>query len=145
MPPPPPYKRLIWHHGRAKVEKLKEANRIFDWEGTLRQIDKLNDQINHFDDVIMNIAKNFIPHEEKTPNPRDTPWITKSCKDFYKNYHRKYKRFVRRGCIPTEKIIIDELKNEYTNHVQTEKDTYLQKLGSEVSNPKTSQKKIGLL
>ena len=89
----------------------------------------------------MNISKNYIPSEDKTFYPRDPPWLTKNCKDFYKNYHRKYKRFVRRGCIPTEKTQIDELRNEYSKLVQTEKDKYLKKLGSEVSNPQTSQKK----
>ena len=100
-----------------------------------------DEQVNHFDEIILNIAKNFIPCEEKVFYPKDPPWLTKACKDFYNNYRRKYKRFVRRGCPQPEKAHIDDLKTEYSNLVQKEKDRYLQSLGSAVSDPRTGQKK----
>ena len=141
-PLPPPFKRLVWHYARANVNSLRESIRKFDWATSLDLLSSSpDDQVDLFDNTIMNIAKNFIPNSEKTFIPRDPPWLTKSCKALYRQYHRKYTRFVKRGYRPEEKKQIDDLRNEYSTLVNTEKETYLKKLGSEVSDPRTSCKK----
>ena len=139
--PHPPYERHIWHFGRAEKDKLLRASRMYDWTGQLTQMNNIENQIGHIEDVISNISKNFIPNESKIFNPRDPSWLTINCKDFYKKYRCKYKRFARRGFIPAERGDIDKMRLEYTNLVQTEKDEYLRQLGSEVSNPQTTQKR----
>ena len=96
--PPPPYKRLIWHYARANIDMLQRACRMYDWVGELTNL--MNDpeaQVEHFDEIISNISKNFIPHEKKTFYAGDPPWLTKNCKNFYKKYNRSYKRYARRG------------------------------------------------
>jgi hypothetical protein len=141
--PPPPYQRFIWHFGRAKKVELLRAMRMYDWERALllRQTN-IDDQVSQFEEVVNNISKEFIPHENRTFYPRDPPWLTKNCKDFYKKYHRKYKSYARRGFIAEEKTQIDDLRAQYTVMVETAKETYLKRLGSEVSNPQTGQKKV---
>ena len=115
---------------------------MYNWTGELTLRNSLPEtQVEHFNEVINNISKNFIPHEEKTFHPGDPPWLTKGCKSFYKKYNRCYKRFERRGFPPAEKERVDALKSEYSSMVQAAKESYLKKLGSEVSNPQTSQKK----
>ena len=109
---PPPYKRHIWHYGRAERDKLLGASRIYNWTRQLGQIDYIDNQLEHLEDVVNNISNNFVPNESKIFNPRDPPWLTKNCKDTYKRYHRKYKRFASRGFIPSEKKQIDELRLE---------------------------------
>ena len=140
--PPPPYKRFVWHFGRANKDLLQRANRMYDWVGELtKRNDDPEAQVEHFDEVINNISKNFIPHEEKTFHPGDPPWLTKNCKNFYKKYYRSYKRFARRGFPPAEKARVDTLKKEYTTMITAAKDSYLRRLGLEVSDPRTGQKK----
>ena len=115
---PPPYKRSVFHFGRANKDLMQQACRMYDWEGEMAL--RNNDpelQVEHFNEVINNISKNFIPHEEKTFHPGDPPWLTKNCKNSYKKYNRCYKRFARRGFLPAEKERVNTLKSEYTNMV----------------------------
>ena len=73
--------------------------------------------------------------------PSDPPWITKACRNFYCKYKRKFNRFTKRGCPPEQKAYLDRLKNDYSALVLAEKEKYLKRLGDEVSNPLTGQKK----
>ena len=64
-PPPPPYKRFVWHYGRANVESMRGAIRKYDWTGTFGAMDHPDDQVKHFDDIIMNIAKHLFHTKKK--------------------------------------------------------------------------------
>ena len=140
MTPPPPYKRFIWHYERADETNLRRAVSGYNWDH-LNSFDSIDDQIEHFDETLMNIAKNFIPNEDKTFYPRDPPWLTKNCKAFYKNYRKKYKNYIRNNSPPPDKPALDEMKDEYNKLVQKEKEKYLQRLGASVSDPRTGVKK----
>ena len=113
----------------------------FNWRQQLNNL-SAGDSVNFFDEMLLNICKNFIPHEDKLFSPRDPPWITKTCTNFYNNYKRKFKRFVNRGSPPEQKEYLDSLKDEYSKLVLAEKDKYLKNLGNLVSNPLTGQKNI---
>ena len=88
------------------------------------------DRVDSFDETLTNICKNFIPHEDKLYRPKDPPWITKSSRNFYCNYKRKFKRFVDRGSPPEQKMYLDRLKSEYSELVLAEKEKYLKNLGN---------------
>ena len=141
---PDPIKRFIWHYSRGDFESMRRSALQFDWENTLSHLNP-DDQVNFFDETILNIAKNYIPCEHKTFYPKDPPWITKACKDLYQKYKRKYKSFAKKGFLSSEKKNIDGLKKEYSELVQKEKDRYTKSLGSAVSDPRTGQKNTGRL
>ena len=140
--PPPPFKRHVWHYTRANLAGLQQSATQFDWDSPLDlRSPSPEDQVNFFDETIMNIASNFIPNNEKTFTPRDPPWLSANCKKCYRKYHRKYTRYAKRGYKISEKKQVDDLRDEYTRLVTNEKESYLKKLGSEVSDPRTSCKK----
>ena len=139
-PVPASFKRFIWHYGRANEKAVYNSCKQFNWRQALNQL-SANQAVDFFDNTLLNIAKNFIPSEEKTFHPKDPPWITTSCKHFYNNYKRKFKRFTKRGFPQAEKPYLDSLKSEYSNMVLKEKENYLKSLGDAVSNPSTGQKK----
>ena len=56
--------------------------------------------------------RNFIPNEKITVKPKDPPWITKDLKRLIKRQNRQYKNFVRNGCQPTEKNLVENFRNE---------------------------------
>ena len=139
-PFPRPSKRLIWHYSRADECAIFRACQQFNWRQALDPL-PADDAVEFFDQTILNIAKNFIPCEQKVFHPKDPPWITTSCKNLYSIYKRKFKRFVRRGCPQAEKPYFDDLKKEYSGLVLAEKEKYLKSLGDAVSDPKTGQRK----
>ena len=139
-PLPRPSKRFVWHYGRGNNIAIYDSCKQFNWRQALNLL-SADKAVDFFDDTLMNIAKNFIPSEDKMFRPRDPPWITNSCRNFYNNYKKKFKGFVRRGCPQAEKPYLDSLKSEYSTLVLTEKEKYLKSLGDAVSNPATGQTK----
>ena len=100
-PPPPPYERRLWHYGRANIEAIQKSISGYDWENALGLLNHDPDlQVDHLDEVFLNVAKNFIPFEEKKIYPKDPPWITQPLKTLYINYKRKYKRICKKKLPP---------------------------------------------
>ena len=139
-PPPPPHTRHIWHYSRADPDLLIKSANEYNWEENLNGLDPPL-QVKHFTEVILNIAKKFIPNEIKTFNPKDPPWLTKSCKALYSKYKRQYKKCEKKNFPPEEKEKVDKLKNEYSVMVVDAKEKYLSSLGKSLSDPQTCKKK----
>ena len=97
-PIPPPFKRHVWHFQRANSANLQESIRQFDWHRELEERSASPDeQAGFFSETILNIAKNFIPNNQKVFYPRDPPWVTASSKNVYKKFHRRYLKYAKRG------------------------------------------------
>ena len=141
-PPPPPYERRVWHYGRSNTVAIQTSLLEYDWDSSLSILESSpEDQVEHFDNVLMNIAKKFIPFDDKLIKPKDHPWVTKNSKNLYNRYRRKFKQFIRNGCNEGDKFCIDEMKNQYTILVEREKENYLSSLGITLANPQTGPKK----
>ena len=83
-PVPSPSKRFVWNYNRANEKGIYDSCKIFDWRQSLNT-QKAEDSIEYFNETLTNICKNFIPHEDKTIRPKDPPWITQGCRNFYNN------------------------------------------------------------
>ena len=79
---------------------------MYDWEGEIAQIKDPDSLAELLNEVTTNIAKHFIPNEEKTFRPGDPPWLTKNCKNSYRKYKRYYKRFTKRGYLQQKKSVL---------------------------------------
>ena len=138
-PLPPPHERRVWHYGRANIEAIRRSFLNYNWSHSLQDTNP-EDQVEHFDEVILNVANTFIPFDDKLIKPQDPPWITKHSKNFYTKYRRKFKQFIKNGCKQNDKVQIDAMKQEYTSSVEKNKDKYYSSLGSSLSNPLLVQK-----
>ena len=67
---PPLCKGLVWYYQQANTDLIKRAIELFDWEKRLSNLD-VNKQVSVFNETIMNIFENFIPHETITCNDKD--------------------------------------------------------------------------
>ena len=76
---PPPYERVVWHYQDANNDliqwSISQFNReiVFSNKGVYKQI-------SIFNETILNIMTNFIPHETKIFNNREPPWINNKVK-----------------------------------------------------------------
>ena len=141
-PSPPPFKRRVWHYSRANTDAIKNSLIEYDWDRSLSNLDHSPDeQVEHLDEVIMNVATNFIPFDDKIFKPKDPPWITNISKLSYRRYRSKFKKFLKNGCPETLKIEIDKLKSDHSSLVEFEKEKYMRSLGEAVSSPQLGPKK----
>ena len=121
-PPPPPYTRIVYHYARANTENFKNSLTQFDWTNQLSLLkDDPFQQVDLFNQTLLNVANNFIPNNEKVFIPRDPPWFSKSCRTLYRKYHRKFSRYANRGFKIEERAGNDTLLDECTDLVSKEK------------------------
>ena len=73
IPPPPPFKRKIWHYNRANTAAIKRSMNNFPWQQCLSLNMNPNWQVKTFTDTFLNIMFNFIPNDVKTIVPRNPP------------------------------------------------------------------------
>ena len=89
IPPPPKYKRKIWHYNRAQSEQIKKSIFEFPWSEQLRKVSSKSQsqvaprllpgcsQVALLNETILNITSNFIPSTEKPFAPLTLPGSTK--------------------------------------------------------------------
>jgi len=140
-PPPPPYTRRLWHYSRADPISIQRAVSDYDWATNLSNFTSIDDQVQHFTTIFLNIMKNFIPFDDRIVRPKDPPWITRNIKSFYNRYKKKYKTFIRNGSQSSQKSSIDDLRQEYSNMVEKSQEKYMQSLGDSLADPQTGAKK----
>ena len=76
---PPPYERFPWHYLNANNDLIQWSISQFNWERAFSN-KGVNKQISIFNEAILNIMANFIPHETKIFNDREPPWIKNKVK-----------------------------------------------------------------
>ena len=76
---PPPYEREISHYQKANIDLIERAINSFDWEKAFSNID-IDNMVSIFNQTIINILCNFIPHATVLFDDRDPPWINKEMK-----------------------------------------------------------------
>ena len=80
---PPSYKREVWHYNRAQVDLIKKSIVNFNWNRAFMDIG-VNDQVELLENTLLNIFRNFIPHEIIKCRPKEPPWMNKKIKVPYK-------------------------------------------------------------
>ena len=90
---PPPYDREAWQYKLANYDCIQSAIANFDWEKTFHNVD-VNKQVMLFDETVLNIIRNFIPHETVAFDDKAPPWITSRIKKMINHKNLTLQRFV---------------------------------------------------
>ena len=70
---PPPYSREFWHYREANTDLIRRAISNFNWEKAFCNT-SVNKKVSIFNETILNILSNYIPHETLICDDRDPPW-----------------------------------------------------------------------
>ena len=131
---PPPYEREVWSYDLANVEQINRAISLFDWESALSSLD-VNEQVNHFNDTLLNIFRNFIPHKLIKCNNKDAPWITSEIKTCLRKKNRLYKKFISNGSSQEDLNNLNIHSNYCSELIRSSKKYYLKNLSNKLNNP----------
>ena len=140
IPPPPPFKRRIWHFNRANTAAIKRSMNSFPLFQHLKINTDPNWQVKTFTDTFLNIMSNFILNETKIFVPRDPPWITKPLKTMLNRKNRLLKNYKKHRYKEEDKVRLDTFHIECQIAVATSKSSYLTNMGNKVNDPNTSKK-----
>ena len=119
------------HYQQANTDLLKRAIQLFDWEKSLFNLD-VNKQVSVFNETIMNIFENFIPHETITCNDKDPPWMNKQIKTLIAEKNALYKHL--KGRMVNSKLLdkLDALQAKLQSSINFFQLKYYRKISKKI-------------
>ena len=138
--PLPNYKRHIWNYNRANTTLLNRSISNFDWTNELNKFSDPSEQVDFFNNTLLNIFSNFIPNEIKTIRPKDPPWFNMHIRQLLRKQNNLFRKYKNRDYNMEDKINLDRHRNITTNSILLAKETFLQRQGLKLSTPDTAQK-----
>ena len=91
---PPPYSREVWHYREANTDLIRRAISNFNWEKAFYNT-TVNKKVSIFNETILNVLSNYIPHETLTCDDKDPPWFNSRIKSLLQDKNKLYKDFRR--------------------------------------------------
>ena len=88
------YERVVWHYQDANSDLIQRSTFQFNWERAFSNKGD-NKQISIFNETILNIMTNFIPHETKIFNDREPPWINNKVKTMIQEKNKIYQLYLK--------------------------------------------------
>ena len=104
---PPQYYREVWHYNNVNTELIRRAVDQFNWQKAFLN-KNINEKVNIFNETILNILRNFIPHETVLCDDRDSPLFYNKIKSLIHEKNITLKRFRsdrRNSCLTTQLIV----------------------------------------
>ena len=74
VPLPPPHFRTIWDYKNADTSSIQRAIENFNWQYAFES-KTINEKVQVFSEVLMNILSNFVPHKLLKFNYKQPPWM----------------------------------------------------------------------
>ena len=136
---PPPYERIVWDYKKADIAHINFAIDGFNWVN-LFEGKNIDEQVHAFDETLLNIFKNFIPHKIITFNDSDPPWINEEIKSKIQLKNQYYMHYVRNGRNATDYINLKRYTNDLSNLITERKNQHYIKLGMKLNDPNSNRK-----
>ena len=136
---PPSYKREVWHYNRAQVDLIKKSIETYNWDRAFMNLG-INDQVELLENTLLNIFRNFIPHETIKCSHKDPPWMNKKIKSALRNKNRLYKKYISGGNKREDEIKLRADTIFVSDLIASTKDSYFADLGKRLNDPKTGSK-----
>ena len=136
---PPPYERLVWRYHEAKKEQIFHAVNNFDWNRAFENLD-IDAQIKLFNETVINIFTNYVPHKTIVCNDRDPPWIDDSIKDLIFQKERAYEMYLLNQSDQYYYQNFQQAKENLCNLLQSKKNDYYKGISYKLSDARSSPK-----
>ena len=91
---PLPYGRVVWYYQDTNNDLIQCSTSLFNWERAFSN-KGVNKQISIFNETILNIMKNFIPHETKIFNDQEPAWINNKVKTMIQGKNEIYHLYLK--------------------------------------------------
>ena len=136
---PPPYEREVWHYQEADAILIRRAIHGFNWKSALSNLN-VEEQVTIFNRTVLNIMKNFIPHETIVCNDKDPPWFNKRTESLIQE-GTLFLETVRNNRNNVEIIArLNNLNNQLALLINTAKQNYYSKIVEKLQNTQRSSK-----
>ena len=132
------YTRHIWYYDQCNYDNLNEAILNAPW-GVIDIFDDVDEAVDYFTDLLLNISKEHIPNREITIRPKDKPWMTSHVKQAIKLRDRAHKKWVKNKTV-TNEMIYKNARHEVNVRKFHAKLLHEEKIANKLQNPSTNAK-----
>ena len=88
---PPPYSK-VWHYREANTDLIRRRISNFNWEKAFYNTN-VNKKLSIFNETILNVLSNYIPHETLTCDDKEPSWFKSRLKSLLQDKNKIYKDF----------------------------------------------------
>ena len=131
--------REVWHYNQAQVSLIKRSIENLNWTRAFEGL-SVNDQVELFNDSLLNILRNLIPHENIKCSSKDPPWMNKEIKGALRHKNRIYKKYISGGRKPEDEANLKETSSFVSDLIADTKSSYFQNLSKRLNDPLTRPK-----
>ena len=124
---PSHFLREVWH----TTEFIRRSFAIFDWEKAFSNTN-VNEKVAIFNRAVLNILKNFIPHETVVCNDRDPLWFNGKKRLLMKEKTTAYKYFRQTGKFAYWQHCLKLLQDRLDNSIESSKEKYYSRVASKL-------------
>ena len=135
----PPYECEVWHYQETDAILIRQAIHGFNWKRALSNLN-VDEQVTVFNETILNIMKNFIPHETIVCDDKDPPW-----------FNKRIKSLIQEGTLSLETLrnnknnveiitCLNNLNDRLAFLINTAKQIYYSKIVEKFQNTQRSSK-----
>ena len=136
---PPLYECKVWHYQEADAILIRQLIHGFNWERALSNLN-VDELVTVFNRTMLNIMKNFIPHETIVCDDKDLPWFNKRIKSLIQEGTLLLETFQK----TRKNIEITACLNNLNDHlpllINTAKQNYYSKIVEKLQNTQRSSK-----
>ena len=136
---PPPYERKVWHYTRCDIEGIRKSLDSIGWNRAFRNLN-IHQQVELFNNYLMNIFENYIPNEIITINDKDPPWINDKVRNKIILKNELYSKYLHNGKTLVDLEYVQNACLSLNNLISESKKSYYNRLSDKLSNPKTNPK-----
>ena len=131
---PPPYQRLIWDYSKADASNIRKALDSVNWERLFSGYN-INDQVAAFNEVLLNIFRNYVPNKYITIDEKDPVWMNDFVKSKIKANNLLFKQYIQNSRFVSDFRLLENVVNELNDLFSSTKALYYDNLAKKLNNP----------
>ena len=108
---PPPYQRLIWDYNKADANNIRKALDSVNWERVFSGYN-INEQVAAFNEVLLNIFRNYVPNKYTTIDDKDPVWMNDFVKSRIKANNLLFKQYIQNSRFESDSRLFENVVNE---------------------------------
>ena len=136
---PPPYSREVWHYKDANTDLIKRAIEKFDWQRAILNT-SVNKKVVIFNNTVLNILSNFIPHETIVCDDKDPPWFNNKIKALIQAKNTAFNNFRNNSGNSELKRHLVSLQERVKASIESSRQKYYYRIVNKLNNTQKNSK-----
>ena len=121
------------------IELIRRAINGFNWTRAFSNT-SVNEKVNIFNNTILNILSNFIPHEILTCDDKDPPWFNKKIKGIIQEKNNAFKVYRNNSSNIVLKTRLRRLQVRLNNSIECAQENFSNKIANKLNDTQLNAK-----